>query len=75
MVALKKTQLEVGLSVEAGAAFAGENVGLFSSTCLGGEHAGQGVMLYSSTCISKGAADLHGGDATQMVSSTCLERL
>ncbi|TNJ44045.1 hypothetical protein FGE21_08765 [Phaeobacter sp. B1627] len=70
MVALKKTY--VAVPAETGA-FAGENVGLFSSTCLGGEHAGSQVSLYSSTCISESQSDMHSGDATQMVSSTCLE--
>ena len=68
MVALKKTVSEVAVETSA---FAGENVGLFSSTCLGEEHAGDRVSLYSSTCISEDARDLHAGEATHMVSSTC----
>ncbi len=68
MVALKKSIADVAGETSA---FAGENVGLFSSTCLGGEHAGDHVSLYSSTCISDAARDLHAGEATHMVSSTC----
>ena len=70
MVALKKSVVEV--TVETGA-FAGENVGLVSSTCLDDKHEGGHVSLYSSTCISASATDALAGDATQMVSSTCVE--
>ncbi|KUP94094.1 DUF6749 family protein [Tritonibacter horizontis] len=70
MVALKKMIADTAVDM---GAFAGENVGLFSSTCLGGEHAGENVSLYSSTCISKSAGEIHAGDATHMVSSTCLD--
>ncbi|NIZ14379.1 DUF6749 family protein [Phaeobacter sp. HF9A] len=68
MAALKKQTAVV--EMETGA-FTGENVGLFSSTCLGDEFAGEHVSLYSSTCISGAETDMHKGDATQMVSSTC----
>ena len=72
MAALKK-MVDVALC-ETGA-FAGENVGLVSSTCLDGTHEGGHVSLYSSTCISSEATDMHGGAATHMVSSTCLEQM
>lgn len=76
MVALKKSaQVSDATFAAGGDAFAGEHVGLFSSTCLGGEHAGEQVSLYSSTCISAEIRDVHTGDATFMVSSTCLKGL
>ena len=72
MTALKKT---VEATMFETGAFTGENVGLVSSTCLDGTHEGGHVSLYSSTCISADATDMHGGDATHMVSSTCLEQM
>ena len=76
MTALKKEIVDAGLALDAAsAAFAGEMVGLFSSTCLGGAHAGDHVTLYSSTCISDASGDLHAGDGAKMISSTCVERL
>lgn len=70
MSALKKTVADIA---ENTGAFAGESVGLVSSTCFDQKHAGAQVSLYSSTCISEAATDALAGDATHMVSSTCIE--